>query len=143
MRFANGLLYTGSSALHPTTGAAAWNAPGEVVDAVTQDVALMGARADLVGRNPVTGQFIWRAVGANRTAAGMYDPVVGGSLVFSGHPHVVNVLSLADGTPLGTTPAVGLDMDIIPSGARVFVDGSGTLYAFRAGTVIEERAPAR
>jgi hypothetical protein len=130
MEFANGLLYTGGFALHPTTGAPAWNAPGESVVAVTGSVALMGAGADLVGRAPVTGAFIWRAVGANRTAAGIYDPVIGGSLVLSGHPHVVNVLSLVDGTPLGATPGVGPDMDIVASGGRVFVDGSGTLYAF-------------
>ena len=56
--------------------------------------------------------------------------IVAGSLVFVSHPHVIDIRSLADGSHLGFTPAVGQDVDMTPAVGHLFVTGAATLYSF-------------
>jgi outer membrane protein assembly factor BamB len=127
---ANRLAYSGSMAIHPDTGQVVWNAHGEFISAVTTSLALTEAGSDLVARDASTGAFVWRAVGGAPTAAGTQLMAIGGSLVFVAHPHVIDILSLRDGSLLGTTPPVSQDVDLVPANGHVYVDGALTLWAF-------------
>ncbi len=110
MSFARDVLYLGDTALLPSTGKVLWDAPGESVFAVGgSTVVTASSTGDLVARNALTGVQVWRATGAGPTAASSSGQrvVVAGSLVFVSHPHVIGIRSLADGSHLGSTPAVG------------------------------------
>ncbi|MBV8950545.1 MAG: PQQ-binding-like beta-propeller repeat protein [Actinobacteria bacterium] len=132
---ANRLAYVGSMAIHPDTGQVVWSVPGEVISIVTNSIALTEVGNDLIARDANTGALRWRAVGAAPTAAGTQTAAVAGALVFVAHPHVVDILSLQDGSLLGTTPPVSQDVDLVPANGHLYVDGALTLWAFAPTSV--------
>ncbi len=130
LHVANGLMYAGPVAMHPDTGQVVWSASGEGIVAVTDTVALTLGAGDLIARDAITGALRWRAPGAGPSAAGTQRLAIGGALVFVAHPYVIDVRSIEDGSLLGTTPPVSLDVDLTPANGHLYVDGAGTLWAF-------------
>lgn len=127
--FGNGLIYDVDVAVHPDTGAVAWDAPHEVVMAVTANAVVMLAPGAIVARNPTSGSPLWFAPARAIVPQGV---VVAGDLVLVGESGAsdMQIRDLATGNLLGTSPPLtGSDYYISPSGGRVIIQAGGTLYA--------------
>ena len=146
LAFANGLVYgsqvdvaqggsgSGGYAVHPDTGALAWNS-SIAVTAITPGAVIVINGPEIAALNPTTGTGLWTQT--TPSIEGPSPPVAAGNLLYDGEYHggpagdTLVARRISDGTTVGsitTSPGATLT-DVVPSGGRVFVTTSSQLIA--------------